>query len=117
ALDLLLAANDKKRGLVKKPRATPARPSASRRHIPAEVKRAVWTRDGGCCQWPVASGGVCGSTTRLQFDHIVPLARGGTSTVSNVRVLCAFHNQLAAKQAFGEPWMNQFTSKSGTASG
>ncbi|HYS83112.1 MAG TPA: HNH endonuclease, partial [Anaeromyxobacteraceae bacterium] len=111
ALDLLLAANDKKRGLVKKPRATPARPSASRRHMPAEVKRAVWTRDGGCCQWPVASGGVCGSTTRLQFDHVVPLARGGTSIVSNIRVLCAFHNQLAAKQAFGEPWMNQFTAR------
>jgi hypothetical protein len=117
ALDLLLAAKDKKKGLVKKPRAAPARPSASPRHIPAEVKRAVWTRDGGCCRWPLASGGVCGSTTRLQFDHVVPLARGGTSTVTNVRVLCAFHNQLAAKQALGEPWMNQFTSKSRTASG
>jgi len=117
ALDLLLAANDKKKGLVKKPRPSPARPSASPRHIPAEVKRTVWTRDGGCCRWPLASGGVCGSTTRLEFDHIVPLARGGTSTVGNVRVLCAAHNQLAAKQVFGEPWMNQFTSRSRTASG
>ncbi|HYS82517.1 MAG TPA: HNH endonuclease signature motif containing protein [Anaeromyxobacteraceae bacterium] len=111
ALDLLLAANDKKKGIVKKPRPCPARPSASPRHIPADVKRAVWTRDGGCCRWPLASGGVCGSTTRLEFDHIVPLARGGTSTVSNLRVLCDAHNQLAARQVFGEAWMDRFASK------
>ena len=111
ALDLLLAANDKKKGLVKKPRAAPARPSGSPRHIPAEVKRAVWTRDGGCCRWPVASGGVCGSTTRLEYDHIVPLARGGASTVSNIRILCATHNQLAARQVFGEAWMDRFASR------
>jgi hypothetical protein len=115
ALDLLLAANDKKKGLVKKPRPSPARPSASPRHIPAEVKRAVWTRDEGCCRWPLASGGVCGSTTRLEFDHVVPLARGGTSTVSNLRIVCAFHNQLAARQVFGEAWMDQFTSRSAAA--
>jgi len=112
ALDLLLAAKDKKKGLVENPRPSPARPSASPRHIPAEVKRAVWARDGKCCRWPLASGGVCGSTTRLELDHVVPLARGGTSTVSNLRVLCDFHNQLAAKQVFGEPWMSQFTSRS-----
>ncbi len=111
ALDLLLAANDKKRGLVKKPRATPARPSASRRHIPAEVKRAVWTRDGKCCRWPLASGGVCGSTTRLELDHIVPVARGGASTIANLRVTCRFHNQHAARQVFGDAWVDQFTAK------
>src|SRR6266702_1588887 len=116
ALDLLLAANDKKKGLVKKPRPSPARPSANPRHIPAEVKRAVWTRDGGCCRWSLASGGVCGSTTRLELDHIVPIARGGTSTVSNLRVLCDFHNQHAARQVFGEAWMDQFTSRSRSAS-
>src|SRR6202521_4365657 len=110
ALDLLLAANDKKKGLVKKPRAAPTRPSASPRHIPAEGKRAVWTRDGGRCQWPVASGGVCGSTRRLELDHVVPVARGGASTTANLRVTCRFHNQYAARQAFGA-WMDQFTSR------
>jgi len=34
-----------------------------------------------------------------------------------LRVLCDFHNQLAAKQVCGEPWMSQFTSRSETASG
>ncbi|HEX8910093.1 MAG TPA: HNH endonuclease signature motif containing protein [Anaeromyxobacteraceae bacterium] len=111
ALDLLLVAQDRKRGLVKKPRASPARPSANPRHIPAEVKRAIWTRDGGRCQWPMASGGVCGSTTRLELDHVVPVARGGASTENNLRLCCAFHNQLAARQAFGEAWMDRFTSR------
>jgi hypothetical protein len=47
ALDLLLEKNDRKKGLVKKPRKALARPSVRPRHIPAEVKRAVWIRDGG----------------------------------------------------------------------
>jgi hypothetical protein len=112
ALDLLLAAHERKKGLVKKPRPSPPQPSTSPRHIPAEVKRAVWTRDEGKCQWPLASGGICGSTTRLELDHVVPLARGGASTVGNTRVLCRIHNGLAARQVFGEAWMNRFTSKS-----
>jgi hypothetical protein len=28
-----------------------------------------------------------------------------------MRVLCATHNGLAARQVFGEAWMNRFTSK------
>jgi hypothetical protein len=111
ALDLLLAAHERKRGLVKKPRPAPPRPTTSPRHVPADVKRAVWARDGGCCQWPMASGGVCGSTTRLELDHIVPVARGGASTMSNIRVLCAVHNQLAARRMFGDAWMDRFVAK------
>jgi hypothetical protein len=110
ALDILLAKHDRKEGLVKKPRTAPPRPSERPRHIPAEVKRAVWTRDSGRCQWPVTSGGVCGSTRQLELDHIVPVARGGASTAANLRVTCRQHNQLAARQAFGA-WMDQFTSR------
>ena len=32
--------------------------------VPAKVKREVRVRDGGKCQWPLASGGVCGSEAR-----------------------------------------------------
>jgi hypothetical protein len=106
ALDLLLAQQAKRRGEVKKPLAKP-RPSSSDR-IPAHVRREVWKRDGGRCQWPLATGGICGSTVRLQFDHVVPRARGGLSTVANVRLLCGCHNLLAARQVYGEAWMNQF---------
>jgi hypothetical protein len=33
--------------------------------IPAAVKRAVWTRDGGRCCWPLDGGGSCGSMPSL----------------------------------------------------
>jgi hypothetical protein len=106
-LDLVLAQHAKRKGLVKKPRNEP--PPAKPDHVPAHVRRAVWTRDGGRCQWPVDGGGVCGSTLRVEFDHIDPRARGGPSTVEGIRLLCAVHNQLAARRAFGDEWMDRFT--------
>ena len=106
-LDLLLAQAEKRKGVVEKPRKAPRPAKAD--HIPAHVKRAVWARDGGKCQWPLASGGICGCTRRLQFDHIQPLALGGKSTIENVRLLCKAHNLLAARLAFGDEWMNRYT--------
>jgi hypothetical protein len=100
ALDLLLVRHDRRKGLVEKPRATP-RPSRSDA-IPAHVKRAVWKRDRGCCQWRLPNGEICGSRTRIQFDHIEPLALGGKSTVENVRLLCGPHNRLAARRVLGD---------------
>jgi len=106
-LDLLLAQAEKRRGVVEKPRKSPRPAKAD--HIPAHVKRAVWARDGGKCQWALASGGICGCTRRLQFDHIQPLALGGKSTIENVRMLCRAHNLLAARLAFGDEWMDRYT--------
>jgi hypothetical protein len=106
-LDLVLAQHAKKKGLTEKPRAN-AR-SSKPDHIPAHVKRAVWTRDGGRCQWPVASGGICGSTHRVELDHEIPRARGGPSTIENVRLLCKLHNDVAARRVFGDDWMDRFT--------
>jgi 5-methylcytosine-specific restriction endonuclease McrA len=73
------------------------------------VRREVRRRDGAMCQWPLDSGGVCGSTVRLEIDHVVPRGRGGASTVENCRVLCRFHNQQAARHAYGDVWMDRFT--------
>ena len=71
--------------------------SAAPGRIRAEVKREVWARDGGRCQWPLEGGGICGSTLRLEFDHVVPRGRGGSSEAANLRLLCRFHNQLTAR--------------------
>ncbi len=106
-LDLVLDRAAKKKGLVEKPREIP-RPSQPS-HVPAHVRRAVWERDGGRCRWPLASGGFCGSTLRLEFDHVVPRAHGGSSTVENVRLLCRVHNDVAARQALGDSCMDRFT--------
>ncbi|HSN15390.1 MAG TPA: HNH endonuclease [Anaeromyxobacteraceae bacterium] len=111
-LDLLLARDAKRKGLVAKPRAaarahtgSPAETKNESRRIPASVKRAVWIRDQGRCQYPLESGEICGSTHRLQFDHVHPRALGGPPTVDNVRITCALHNDLAARIVFGEEWM------------
>jgi hypothetical protein len=108
-LDLLLERQAKRNGLVDEPRKSA--PSSNAVTLTAAVKREVWRRDGGRCQWPVESGGVCGSTRHIQFDHIIPRAAGGLSTVDNVRLLCRMHNDLAARRVFGDAWMNRFTGK------
>src|SRR6266567_870564 len=76
----------KRKGLVEKPRREP--PPAKPDHVPAHVKRAVWKRDGGRCQWPVQGGGICGSTHQVELDHVTPRGRGGPPTVENTRCLC-----------------------------
>jgi hypothetical protein len=108
ALDLLLAQQAKRRAEVKTPHRNP-RPAKNPGHVPSAVKRAVWARDEGKCQFRLDSGGICGSTLRLEIDHIRPLARGGQSTVANCRLACRFHNQLAARQVYGDDWMSRFT--------
>ena len=77
--------------------------------VPAKVKREVRARDGGKCQWKLASGGICGSEARLEIDHVHPRAKGGPSTVENCRVLCRAHNLEAAREAYGDPHMDLFT--------
>jgi len=109
ALDALNAQAAKRKGLTDRPRKMPRAAKGDR--IPAHVKRAVWARDGGCCQWALKSGGICGATYQLEFDHRRARALGGPPTIKNVRLLCRFHNQCAARQTFGDAWMDQFRGK------
>lgn len=57
-----------------------------RQPIPREIKVAVWQRDQGRCV-------ECGSKVELEFDHIVPLALGGSNTERNIQLLCANCNR------------------------
>jgi 5-methylcytosine-specific restriction endonuclease McrA len=50
----------------------------------AEVRREVWTRDGGRCAFIAGDGRRCNSRWKLELDHIHPEALGGTSTVDNL---------------------------------
>ena len=105
ALDALLAECEKARcAAARRPRHK-VRPSASRRHVPAAVKRAVWQRDGGRCTFVGADGRRCGSRDFLEFDHVLPVARGGRATVDGVRLLCRAHNDLEAERLFGASFM------------
>ncbi len=51
------------------------------RYIPDDVKDAVWRRDEGRCV-------KCKSNERLEFDHIIPVSKGGSNTKRNVQLLC-----------------------------
>jgi hypothetical protein len=110
-LDLLLDRAARRKGLVAKPRPAPenapAEPGAD--YIPAAVRREVWERDEGKCQWPVDGGGVCGSQLRPELDHVHLKCRGAKPIASELRVLCALHNQLAARLALGDQVMDRYT--------
>jgi 5-methylcytosine-specific restriction endonuclease McrA len=105
-LDLLLAQVAKRRGDVERPRKDP-RPSKPD-HIPAHLRRAVWQRDGGRCQFRLANGELCGCTRDLQIDHVEPLARGGATTLDNLRLTCRPHNLEAARRVFGDALMDRY---------
>ncbi|ABS25027.1 HNH endonuclease [Anaeromyxobacter sp. Fw109-5] len=105
-LDLILAQHAKRRGLVEKPRKS--RRGSRRDTIPAEVKREVWRRAGGQCEWRFESGERCDCRRRLEYDHIEPLALGGASTMDNVRLACRPHNLLSARQIFGDAVMDRY---------
>jgi len=77
------------------------------RYIPASVRRAVWDRDQGRCTFTSITGGRCRVRIYLELDHVVPVARGGKATVSNLRLRCGSHNQLEAERAFGEDFMRR----------
>lgn len=49
--------------------------------IPDDVKLLVWSRDGGACIR-------CGSKDQLHFDHIIPVAKGGSNLPVNIQLLC-----------------------------
>ena len=57
--------------------------------IPSHVRREVWRRDEGKCV-------KCGSREKLEFDHIIPLSRGGSNTARNIELLCQDCNRTKA---------------------
>lgn len=59
---------------------------ASRQPIPQGVKVTVWQRDGGRCV-------SCASQENLEFDHIIPLAMGGSNSARNLQLLCQVCNR------------------------
>jgi 5-methylcytosine-specific restriction endonuclease McrA len=50
--------------------------------IPDDVKQMVWMRDGGRCPQ-------CGAQDELQFDHIIRVTMGGSSSPENLQILCS----------------------------
>jgi 5-methylcytosine-specific restriction endonuclease McrA len=60
--------------------------SNSREHIPHDVRIYVWRRDEGKCVQ-------CNSREKLEYDHIIPVSKGGSNTARNIRLLCETCNR------------------------
>ena len=50
-------------------------------HISREVRQRIWQRYAGRCA-------ECGAHECLEFDHIVPIEKGGSNSDANVQLLC-----------------------------
>ena len=66
----------------------------NREPIPEDVQVLVWNRDGGKCVR-------CGSNISLEFDHIIPLSKGGSNTARNIQLLCEKCNRSKGAKVGG----------------
>jgi hypothetical protein len=107
AMTLLVADLEKKRcAKVERPRQAREAAEGSR-HVPAAVRREVWKRDEGRCTFVDASGNRCRACAGLEVHHEEPFARGGASTVENLRLLCNQHNRYRAELDFGRAFVEE----------
>jgi hypothetical protein len=108
ALDLLVERLERTRfRITDRPGRPGATPAPGSHYVPAHVKRVVVKRDQCRCAYVSESGRRCEARKRLEFDHEVPVARGGESTVENVRLRCRAHNQYEAERTYGAEFMSR----------
>jgi len=108
ALDLLVERLERTRfAITDRPGPPGATPAPGSHYVPAHVKRVVVKRDQCRCTYVSESGRRCEARKRLEFDHEVAVARGGESTVENVRLRCRAHNQYEAERTYGAEFMRR----------
>ncbi len=74
-------------------------PPKSSRFIPQWIRIEVAKRSKGQCEYhSPLSGKRCESRYRVQYDHIIPIARGGVGTLENIQHLCGLHNRTKGVQ-------------------
>jgi hypothetical protein len=86
----------RKFGATGRPHAS-APPRDGSRHVPSEVKRAVYVRDLGRCAFVAASGRRCDTRAFLEFHHVRPFADGGDASVGNIELRCRRHNDYETR--------------------
>ncbi len=60
---------------------------ADRTYIPAHTRKLVFIRDKYRCV-------KCGSNKNLEIHHIIPHAKGGSSRLENLQLLCRDCNRM-----------------------
>ena len=70
-----------------------------RKYLSVRTRRKLMTDANYECTFVnIVDGEKCKSSFCLQVDHVIPLARGGGDEITNLRVLCGFHNRSEAKR-------------------
>jgi len=73
------------------------------RYIPRKVKEIVYKRANGKCE-------NCFSMDRLEYEHKIPFAKGGSNEASNIQLFCSNCNKRKAIKDFGLNKMNYYLS-------
>ena len=60
---------------------TPLLKEKKNRYITRETRQLIWQRYGGKCA-------DCSATQYLEYDHIIPVAKGGSNGEKNIQLLC-----------------------------
>ncbi len=81
------------------------------RHIPAEIKREVASRDQGRCAFVGRNGQRCESRDFVEFHHIEPWATSKRHSVKGIELRCRAHNHYAAVQDYGVAHMARCRAK------
>ncbi len=81
---------------------------SSTRYLPAEVRRAVYRRDGGQCRFVDRHGRRCPERYRLEYHHWHPYGLGGGHHPDNICLMCGPHNRHLAEVDYGRKKMARY---------
>ena len=118
ALDALIVNLKKERFAVGRKTRNPAAPAESAswsRNVPDAIKRAVYERAQGCCEFVGDDCRRCIETGGLELDHVEGFARTHVHSVEGIRLLCHVHNLLAAEQMYGRAFLDRVRRELGEA--
>lgn len=74
-------------------------PTKNRKYISVHTKRLLLNKAQNCCEYqdPLTQQ-KCHSKYKLQIDHILPWAKGGSDDSKNLRILCQTHNNARNRE-------------------
>lgn len=90
----VLSRKDKFRDELEKIKAEIEAEGYVREPIADEIQVYVWNRDAGKCV-------KCGSKENLEYDHIIPVSKGGSNTARNIQLLCQTCNRSKSNEIGG----------------